>query len=118
MPKDKIRINELSVPCTVGTEDFERERKQNLIIDLEITTDLTDAGRTDNLPSTLDYSKLTEEIYRTISREKPFLIERAAQLAADICLSYETVEKATVSIKKPSALPLASSAEVQISREK
>ncbi|MBS3812371.1 dihydroneopterin aldolase [Candidatus Bipolaricaulota bacterium] len=114
--QDKIKINDLTIPCTVGTEDFEREMKQKLIVSLEIVTDATTAGITDDLGDTIDYSKLSDDIYEMVAQEKPYLIEAAAQQIARLALSFEGAREVTVFVQKPSALPLARSAEVEITR--
>ena len=114
--QDKIKINDLTIPCTVGTEDFEREMKQKLIVSLEIVTDATTAGMTDDLGDTIDYSKLSDDIYEMVAQEKPYLIEAAAQQIARLALSFEGAREVTVFVQKPSALPLARSAEVEITR--
>ncbi|MFP3953049.1 MAG: dihydroneopterin aldolase [Candidatus Bipolaricaulota bacterium] len=114
--QDKIKINDLTIPCTVGTEDFEREMKQKLIVSLEIVTDATTAGMTDDLGDTIDYSKLSDDIYEMVAQEKFYLIEAAAQQIARLALSFEGAREVTVFVQKPSALPLARSAEVEITR--
>jgi len=115
---DKIKINDLSIPCIIGTEAYEREDKQKVILNLTLFVDLEAAGKNDELSKTVDYSKLSKEIYEMVVETKLHLIETLAHRVADMVLNHNRVKKAIVSIKKPSALPLAKSTEVQIVREK
>ncbi len=115
--RDKIRINDLAIPCIVGTEDFEREIRQKIIVNLEIITDSRRAGKTDDLNDTIDYSKLSEDIYSLVTEEEAYLIEVLAQEIADLTLGFDGAREVTVSVQKPAALPLARSAEVEITRD-
>lgn len=113
---DKIKINDLSVRAIIGTEPYEREDEQELILNLTLFTDIEKAGRTDSLEYTVDYSELKERIVE-LARESDFLlIEAMAEEVARIALSDESVEKVKVSVRKPAALNLAESAEVEITR--
>lgn len=115
---DKIKINDLSIPCIIGTEPHEREDKQKIIFNLTLFVNLQEAGKTDDLSKTVDYSKLSQEIYEMVTRTNFHLIETLAYRVADMVLKHDHVKKVIVSLKKPSALPLANSTEVQIAREK
>lgn len=114
---DKIKINDLSVRTIIGTEDYEREEEQEVVINVTLFTDVLEAGRTDELTNTVDYSKLKNEIYEMVATSSFQLIETMAEEVATIALGYEGVSRAKVSIQKPSALRFARSAEVEIVRD-
>lgn len=113
---DKIKINELSIRCIIGSEDYEREEEQEVLISLMLYGDFSRAARTDDLRYTVDYSELKEKVTKIARKSKFQLIEALAQRSAEIALEYEKVEKVTVSVKKPSALRFTDSAEVEITR--
>lgn len=113
---DKIKINELSIRCIIGSEDYEREEEQEVLISLTLYGDFSRAARTDDLQHTVDYSELKEKVTNIARKSKFQLIEALAQRTAEIALEYEKVEKVTVSVKKPSALRFTDSAEVKITR--
>lgn len=113
---DKIKINELSIRCIIGSEDYEREEEQEVLISLALYGDFSRAARTDDLQHTVDYSELKEKVTKIARKSKFQLIEALAQRTAEIALEYEKVEKVTVSVKKPSALRFTDSAEVKITR--
>ncbi len=115
---DKIKITDLSVRAIIGTEPYEREDEQELILDLTLFTDIEKAGRTDNLEYTVDYSHLKDRILEMARESEFLLIESMAEEVARIALSSEKVEKVKVYVKKPAALNLADSAGVEITRYK
>lgn len=113
---DRIKINDLSVGAIIGTEDYERESRQELILTLTIYTDLERAGNTDDLKYTLDYSELESRIREMVRSSSFRLVEALAGEVARMALEMEGAEKVRVSVKKPAALNMAGSAEVEITR--
>ena len=97
---DKILIEGISVNAIIGTLDHERVRRQNLLIDIEISLDLKKAAATDDLFQSVDYSEIerrTVEIAETSSFK---LLEALAGALGNMLLSYELVQSARVSLFK------------------
>ncbi len=114
---DKIRINDLSVGAIIGTEDYERESRQELILSVTVYTDLARAGNTDGLEYTLDYSELESRIRKMVRKSSFQLLEALAEEVAGLALGMRKARKVKVSVKKPAALNMTRSAEVEITRE-
>ena len=115
---DKIIISALKVNTIIGTLPDERLCKQNLFVDIELSVDLSKAGRSDNLFDSVDYSKIESEIYELAEKSEFFLIERFAETTADICLKNELVSAAKVKVSKPGALKHSENVAVLIERTK
>lgn len=113
---DKIKINDLSVRTIIGTEDYEREARQEVIVNITLFTDVSEAGNTDELTNTVDYSELKNEIHEMTVESEFKLIESLAEEIARIALAYTGVVRTKVSVQKPSALRFTRSAEVEIVR--
>lgn len=113
---DKIKINDLSVRTIIGTEDYEREARQEVIVNVTLFTDVSEAGNTDELTNTVDYSELKNEIHEMTVESEFKLIESLAEEIARIALAYPGVVRTKVSVQKPSALRFTRSAEVEIVR--
>lgn len=113
---DLIKINDISAGAIIGTEDYERETKQELRLSITIFTDLRKAGKTDSLEHTIDYSSLESQVRSTVENSSFELIEALAEEVARIALELEMTDKVKVSVKKPSALNMTGSAEVEITR--
>ena len=59
---DCIQLRGLRVVCVVGVLPEERDRPQPLEIDIDIYTDLSAAGQSDDLNDTLDYGELAAAV--------------------------------------------------------
>ena len=114
---DLIKINDISAGAIIGTEDYEREAKQELVLNITIFTDLRKAGNSDSLAHTIDYSALESRVRSMVESSSFQLIEALAERVARITLELEMTNKVKVSVKKPSALNMTGSAEVEITRE-
>lgn len=115
---DKIIIRDLRVCPVIGTLPHEREAGQDVILNVEIYTDLSAAGRSDELMDTIDYKALKKQIVEMAENSSFLLIERLAQAVADVCLDRDGVEKVKICLDKPGALSRARSVAVEIERSK
>ena len=117
---DRIELRGLRVTCVVGVLDHERAAPQPLSIDVDIHTDLSRAGASDDLADTIDYGAACDRIVALCAAAEPRLLERLADLiASDLC-SLEGVNAATATVAKlrpPVAADLATSA-VRITRHR
>ena len=114
---DLIRINDISVGAIIGTEDYERETRQEIILTITIFTDLREAGNSDSLAHTIDYSALESRVRDMVENSSFQLIEALAEKVARITLELERANEVKVSVKKPSALNMTGSAEVEVTRK-
>lgn len=114
---DKIYIRDLAVRCIVGVHPEERGKKQDIVINVVMHADLSKACMSDLVDDTIDYKRITKQVLAAIEPSKYFLIERVAQVVADICLSDRRIEKLKVTIEKPGALRFAKAPAVTIYRK-
>lgn len=114
---DKILIRDLSLRTIIGVFPEERDEKQDVVINLELHTDLTAAGQSDDLNDTIDYKTLKKRIIAMVDQSRFQLIERLAEEIATICLNDAKVNAVRVVIDKPGALRFARSAAVEIFRQ-
>ena len=115
---DKILIKDLLLRCIIGVNELERKEKQDVIINVIMWTDLTEAAETDDLRMTVDYKEVNKSIIRFVEDSEFLLIETLAERIAQICLRHERVRKVKVAVEKPSALRFARSVGVEIVRER
>lgn len=109
-----LSLNQLEVNCVIGERPDERERLQKLIIDAELEIS-TASAFSDNLADTADYAALAEKISATLKDAKCMMIERAAYLAATICLEDKAVNAVNLKVTKPGAIEGLRSASVTVS---
>lgn len=112
-----IAVHDLRVRCIVGVHTHERKIEQDLLIDLHLELDFTEAAASDSISRTIDYTALTDRLEEWIRREKFRLIETLAERACDLILKeWPETRMCRVTIKKPSALPKARYAAVTAER--
>ncbi len=113
---DKIIIRDLRLEAIIGTMPEERTTRQEVVFNLEMFTDLSDAGKSDDLNDTVDYKAMKQAIIAMVEKSEFFLIEKLAQETADICLADSRVKKVRVCLDKPGALRFTRSVAVEIER--
>jgi dihydroneopterin aldolase/D-erythro-7,8-dihydroneopterin triphosphate epimerase len=96
----------------------EREKKQDVIINVVMSADLTRAGHSDEMLDTVDYKRITKAILAAIEPSSYLLIERMAQVVADLCFMDDRVRHVEVTIEKPGALRFAKASAVTIYRDR
>ena len=101
---DKIIIGDLRLPVIVGTLPHERTRRQEVVIDLELSTDLAAAGRSDDLADTVDYSVIELRVIETAENSSFRLLEALAGAIGEVVLAFDRIAGCRVRISKPRAL--------------
>ena len=115
---DKIFIRELALRCIIGIYPEERREKQDIVINVEMHTDLRKAGRSDDLNDTVDYKSIKKAILKLVDGSNFQLIESLAENIASIALRDEKVQQVIVTIDKPGALRFAKASAVEIARSR
>ena len=111
-----LKLNGLAVECIIGDLPKERSTTQTLRIDAELDV-AGQASETDGISDAVDYAALSYAIRDALVAAKCRLIERAAKVALDVCMSYPLVSSAKVYVTKLGAIPgLASATAVAESR--
>ena len=115
---DRIRIEDLSLRCIIGVNDWERTQKQEVLIHITLETDTRAAGRSDRIEDTVNYRSLTKKVIEHVEASSYFLVEALAESIAAICLTDPRVSAVEVGVDKPGALRFARSVGVAITRRR
>ena len=113
-----IRITNLKLRTVIGTNDWEREYKQDVVINIRIEFDASKASERDDLKDTLDYKAITKNIIQAVEPSSFFLIEKLAKCILKIVMKDPLVEEASIRIEKPLALRFADSVSIELSEKK
>lgn len=108
----ELLLNDISVDCIIGERADERDRVQRLRVDVALKVDGR-ADETDNLEDTVDYAVLADKVRNALVDAKCKMIERAAKVAYDLCLSEKKVVSAEVTVTKAGAVAGLGSASVK-----
>lgn len=111
---DRISLTGLEVFAHHGVHDFERERGQRFLVDVEIALDLRPAAVGDALERTVHYGELAERVVAAVRRDPVDLIETVAERVAGVALGFPGVAEASVTVHKPDAPIEASFADVSV----
>ena len=113
---DQLKLNGIEVECIIGDQPEERENEQRLLVDVALDIDLADAAESDRREDTVDYALLVGNIREALEEAQCRLLERAAGVVADVCLSDPRVERVTVGVRKFGSVSGLGSAEVKVTR--
>ncbi len=113
---DELFLEGLEVPCRVGCTDPERATPQSLRVGVRLfCPKLRDAGVADDLEKTVDY-RLAAEMIDAVQGREYLLIERVAEVLAEVALRNPLVDRVTISVKKRPPVQGLEWAGVQITR--
>jgi 2-amino-4-hydroxy-6-hydroxymethyldihydropteridine diphosphokinase len=112
---DRIRIEDLEVPCIVGVLDWERAVPQRVRLCLELGAEVRTPARTDQLEQALDYRRVTKAVTALVRASRFRLLESLAEAVATRCLD-EGARWVRVRASKPGALRGARDVAVEILR--
>ena len=113
---DKILIEDLHLRGIIGLNEWERKKKQDILINVTIHTDVRSAGASDDPEHILNYRTVTKQIIQHVESSRRFTVETLAADVARICLQAEGVVRVWVRVEKPGALRFARSVGVEIER--
>ena len=114
----KIRIENLKARTTIGAHPWEREKKQDVIINVTLDYDATQSIKSDTLEDTVDYETLAKTILEKTAGSKYFLLEKLAQMILETVFEIPHVREVTVRVEKPRILPFADCVSVELSQKK
>lgn len=101
---DKVFIKGLELFTLIGVYDFERDAKQRILVDLELRTDLTPAGKSDNVADTLDYGAIANRLAEIADTASYKLLEALADEMIAVVLTEFAAQTVTLTIHKPDIL--------------
>jgi 7,8-dihydroneopterin aldolase/epimerase/oxygenase len=101
---DKIILTNMNFYAYHGVLQEEQEKGQNFFIDIEMYIDLKNAGISDNLEDTVDYSAIYDIIKNITEKNKFRLIEKLADnISREILSGYCNILEIIVRVRKPEA---------------
>ena len=114
--RDEIHIKDLLLRGIVGINKEEREKRQDILLNITLFADISAAGRSDDISDAVNYRTLTKRVIRMVEASSFFLVERLAAEIVALCLADRRVEAARVLVEKPGALRFARSVGVELER--
>ena len=101
---DKILIKGLKIFAYHGVNPEEKENGQDFIFDIELSVNMHQACRSDNVEDTVSYAKVVKTVRSVFTAEKYDLLEKCAQIVCEAILDeYPDIFKVELKLKKPQA---------------
>ena len=113
---DKIIIKDILARGIIGIRDWEREKKQDILINIELFTEIRKPDTPDAIDNCVDYSEVTKMVLSLAEHANRFTLEALAEDIAQLCLKDPRVLKTTVRVEKPGAVRFSKSVGVEIER--
>ncbi|MBN1451071.1 MAG: dihydroneopterin aldolase [Anaerolineales bacterium] len=115
---DQIIISDLVARGIIGVNDWEREKRQEILINITLYTDLHKAGESDDIRDTVNYSSVAKKVLAQAESARRLTVEALAADLARLCLGEAGVQKVRIRVEKPGAVRFSRSVGVEIEREK
>jgi dihydroneopterin aldolase len=114
----RITLSDISLVGYHGYHEAEKELGQRFEVDLELTVDITKAGRSDRLADAVNYEKVYKLVDKVVREDRFSLLEAlATDIATSVLESFE-VRGVIVRIRKPNVphCPNLGHVEMEVSR--
>jgi len=115
---DKIIIKDLVARGIIGINDWEREKPQEILINIVIYTDVRAAGANDDIEQSVNYRTVAKKAMDHAETAGRLTVEALATDIARMCLEEPGAEKVNVRVEKPGAVRFSKSVGVEIERSK
>jgi FolB domain-containing protein len=113
---DTVFITDLKARGILGISDREREKPQEILINLVLFTDLRKIGESDDIRDGVNYSRIAKVVMAHAETARRLTIEALAEDLARLCLAVAGVQKVRVRVEKPGAVTFTGSVGVEIER--
>ena len=115
---DKLIINQFKLDTNIGIYQHEKENKQTLYFNLEVSTCLKKAGKSDNIKDTINYEKIIKVI-KDISKNTVYnLLETLAEdIMNTLFTNSKSIQAIKITILKTDAIPEVNAIGVSLFRE-
>lgn len=101
---DKIFLQGLEVRCIIGIFDWERKKRQKVVIDLEFPANIAKAAKRDRIKDTVDYKRIAKRTISFVEKSRYQLIETLAERLASRLLKEFRLSGLTLRVSKPGAV--------------
>lgn len=108
------KIKNLALRTIIGFNPEEREKKQDIIINVEMDIESFKGESTDLAEDTVNYKGITKEIIKEVENTDYNLLEALVRHIINLIKAHEGVYSAKVEVDKPHALRFAESVSITI----
>ena len=118
MPIAKLSIVDLLLRTIIGDNEWERDIRQDVIINLSFEFDASKAVQSDSISDTVNYKQLKRKIIAEVESSRYRLVEKLAAAVLSIVMKDPRVLAASVRVDKPQALRYAKSVAIEMNTKR
>lgn len=115
---DQIFIRNLVARGIIGVNDWERDKAQEIVINVVLFADLHDAGMSDDIHDSVNYRTVAKKLLNHVETTQRYTVEALATDLAQLCLEDDRVQKVRILLEKPAAVRFSSSVGVELERSR
>ena len=115
MKKATIRITDLLLRAVIGGNDWEKNIRQDVLINIELDYDAQTAVASDAMENAFDYKKLKRRIIDEVEKSHFRLLESLTNRILSLVMEDPRALAAHVRVEKPGALRYAKTVSVEMS---
>ncbi len=104
-----IHIRNLRLRTYIGFNPEELEKRQDVVINIEIQYAVSPGALEDRVDHALNYKTITKRVIRRVEAGRFLLLEKLVADVLGICSDHPSIEFSRVTIEKPHALRFADS---------
>ena len=109
-----IRIKNLLIRTYIGFNPEELRNKQDVVINMSIKVDLSEAIKNDGVENSYNYKTITKKVIAHVQEGRFKMLENLTQQVLDLILENPKVMWARVEVDKPHALRFAESVSIEL----
>jgi len=102
----------------IGVHDFEKLKKQNVVISIEASVPLNPNWKQDDIKGTVNYETIISAIQKIAENGHIHLIETFAEQISDHCLKMPLIHDVKICVEKPDIFSFIDSVAIEIFRTK
>ncbi|HET8850286.1 MAG TPA: dihydroneopterin triphosphate 2'-epimerase [Marinobacter sp.] len=110
----RVRIKDLLLRAYIGIKEEEINNQQDVVINVTLTYDATQAINLNQIEAALNYRTITKQIIAHVDGQRFALLERLTHEVLAIVMEHQAVRWTQVEIDKPHALRYAESVSVRL----
>lgn len=113
---DIIFLGGLEIDTIIGIYDWERKKKQTVVLDIEMAFDIKKAAQTDDIAHTLDYKAVSERVVSFVEKSEFFLVEKLIEEIAAVLRTEFQIPWVRIVLNKRGAITRAKDVGIIIER--
>lgn len=115
---DQVFISDLIARGIIGVNEWEREKPQEISINIVLFADLHKAGSSDNIQGSVNYRTVAKKVLAHAETAQRQTVEALAADIARLCLEQPGVQQVRVRVEKPGAVRFSRTVGIEIERSK